>query len=340
VHILGAPPSLASPPIVPEMAGSSSDSDAGEQLLHDDGGHSGAVTCLPGVCFSCVSSGNVGVVQRFGRYIGYQEPGCIPYCPCLDTITTVSMKTKQLACNTDCKTHDNVTLRVSTSITYRVNKKMLKAAVFDIDNPEYQMQAYVDNVVRSLLPTMDLDDAYSNKDTLCHQILAELQRSMAPYGHHILNALVTDLSPDPAVLQAMNAINAAKRHRMAASEQAEAQKALQVKAAEADAESKYLAGTGEGHGRGCQGVHAADDRCWPLAPRRHALDGHHSVHRYAERLCGKPKLLSHHGAEWPRCGQGRGGAGPRRLHHRKCSGASQSARHALGFPGRPVESEE
>jgi len=244
VHILGAPPSLASPPIVPEMAGSSSDSDAGEQLLHDDGGHSGAVTCLPGVCFSCVSSGNVGVVQRFGRYIGYQEPGCIPYCPCLDTITTVSMKTKQLACNTDCKTHDNVTLRVSTSITYRVNKKMLKAAVFDIDNPEYQMQAYVDNVVRSLLPTMDLDDAYSNKDTLCHQILAELQRSMAPYGHHILNALVTDLSPDPAVLQAMNAINAAKRHRMAASEQAEAQKVLLVKAAEADAESKYLAGTG------------------------------------------------------------------------------------------------
>lgn len=166
------------------------------------------------------------------------------YCPCLDSISTVSLKVKQINCNTACKTQDNVTLTVSTTITYQVNKNMLNEAVFGIDDPQGQMQAYVDNVVRSILPTMELDQAYANKDTLCSQVLNGLSKSMAPHGYYIKNALVTDLSPDPLVLQAMNAINASKRQRMAATEQAEAQKVLLVKAAEADAEAKFLAGKG------------------------------------------------------------------------------------------------
>ena len=42
----------------------------------------------------------------------------------------------------------------------------------------------------------------------------------------------------------MNEINAQKRLRAAANEKAEAEKIIHVKAAEADAESKYLSGVG------------------------------------------------------------------------------------------------
>lgn len=42
----------------------------------------------------------------------------------------------------------------------------------------------------------------------------------------------------------MNQINAAQRMRVAATDKAEAEKILVVKAAEADAESKYLSGVG------------------------------------------------------------------------------------------------
>merc|ERR1719203_540319 len=67
---------------------------------------------------------------------------------------------------------------------------------------------------------------------------------MAPYGYSILNVLITDLSPEQKVLAAMNEINAARRQREAAVERAEAEKLLQVKAAEADAEAKHLSGVG------------------------------------------------------------------------------------------------
>ena len=55
---------------------------------------------------------------------------------------------------------------------------------------------------------------------------------------------MTDISPDARVKMSMNEINASRRLREAAKEKAEADKIVQVKAAEADAESKYLSGVG------------------------------------------------------------------------------------------------
>lgn len=217
------------------------DDDSGED---SDSAEDSEAFLIPGPCCMTVESGSVAVAQRFGKYVGYVEPGCVCYLWPLYNLTPYSLKVIQLDCSTDCKTKDNVTLRIDTAIVYRINKKHIKAAVFDIQDPQAQMQAAVDNIVRAELPSMDLDDAYANKDTLCREILESLQHSMNPYGYTIVNAMVKDLAPDAMVLQAMNAINASKRQRQAAAEQAEGQKIIQVKAAEADAEAKYLAGVG------------------------------------------------------------------------------------------------
>eukprot|EP00429_Kryptoperidinium_foliaceum_P084217 CAMPEP_0176232144 /NCGR_PEP_ID=MMETSP0121_2-20121125/25161_1 /TAXON_ID=160619 /ORGANISM="Kryptoperidinium foliaceum, Strain CCMP 1326" /LENGTH=314 /DNA_ID=CAMNT_0017571505 /DNA_START=57 /DNA_END=1001 /DNA_ORIENTATION=+ len=197
-----------------------------------------------GCCCSCVPAGSVGVVQQFGDYVGYQEPGIMFYCWPVQEIRRISLAVRQIECTTECKTKDNVTLTVTTAVQYRVNKFRLKHAVFDIVDPPAQIRAAVDNVVRSSVPALDLDDAYSNKDTLCCDILQFVKDAMDTYGYAVINVLVTDLAPERSVLQAMNAINAARRQREAAIEQGEAQKVLQVKAAEADAEAKHLSGVG------------------------------------------------------------------------------------------------
>ena len=64
------------------------------------------------------------------------------------------------------------------------------------------------------------------------------------YKRQISNALVTDMTPDARVRNAMNEINASKRLKDAAKEKAEGNKVLTVKSAEAEAESKYLSGVG------------------------------------------------------------------------------------------------
>lgn len=60
----------------------------------------------------------------------------------------------------------------------------------------------------------------------------------------LLYTQVTDLSPDNRVKASMNEINASRRLKEAASHKAEADKIKQVKAAEAEAESRYLSGLG------------------------------------------------------------------------------------------------
>ena len=67
---------------------------------------------------------------------------------------------------------------------------------------------------------------------------------MNEYGYKIVKTLITDIVPDSRVKDSMNKINAAKRDKEAAREEAEAEKITIVKRAEADAESKRLQGEG------------------------------------------------------------------------------------------------
>ncbi|CAB1110553.1 unnamed protein product [Ectocarpus sp. CCAP 1310/34] len=98
--------------------------------------------------------------------------------------------------------------------------------------------------VTGTLPKLDLDQAFDSKEDIAVAVKNQLEEVMKEYGYMILQALVTDMDPDPRVKEAMNEINASKRLREAATNKAEADKIMQVKAAEAEAESKYLSGVG------------------------------------------------------------------------------------------------
>jgi regulator of protease activity HflC (stomatin/prohibitin superfamily) len=104
--------------------------------------------------------------------------------------------------------------------------------------------ALTQTVIRSTIPKMDLDDAFEAKDQVAQGVKESLDQTMHDFGYEIKQALVVDLSPDPKVKAAMNEINAQKRLREAAKEKAEADKIVQVKGAEAEAEAKYLQGVG------------------------------------------------------------------------------------------------
>jgi len=116
--------------------------------------------------------------------------------------------------------------------------------VYKLTDAPAQIRAYVYDVIRSTVPKLTVDEAFENKTHLADEIKSSLQKIMAGYGYTITNALVTDLRPDDRVKAAMNEINANRRLRMASTYEAEAQKITQVKAAEAEAESKYLSGVG------------------------------------------------------------------------------------------------
>jgi regulator of protease activity HflC (stomatin/prohibitin superfamily) len=106
------------------------------------------------------------------------------------------------------------------------------------------MQAHAFDVVRSHIPSMDLDEAYADADTIAMHIQDTLHRQMADYGYEIVKALVTNIEPDQRVKDAMNNINASQRNQIAAAAQGDAQKTLAVKKAEGERETMRLQGEG------------------------------------------------------------------------------------------------
>ncbi|RVW22567.1 Hypersensitive-induced response protein 4 [Vitis vinifera] len=139
---------------------------------------------------------------------------------------------------------DNVFVQMLCSIQYRVIKENADDAFYELQNPKEQIQAFVFDVVRAHVPRMTLDELFEQKGDVAQTVLEELEKVMGAYGYNIEHILMVDIIPDASVRKAMNEINAAQRLQLANVYKGEAEKILQVKKAEAEAEAKYLGGVG------------------------------------------------------------------------------------------------
>lgn len=196
-------------------------------------------------CCVCVRTKEVGIVEDLGQFKSLLYPGLhfIPF-PLSQVAGTLSLRIQQLDVTCETKTKDNVFVRVEVAVQFRVITESAYDAYYRLSDPRGQIQSYVFDVIRSTVPRMELDEAFASKREIASATMDQLESVMKDYGYEILNTLVTDLSPDARVKASMNEINASKRLKEAASHKAEADKVQQVKAAEADAEARYLSGLG------------------------------------------------------------------------------------------------
>ncbi|KAK8627887.1 hypothetical protein V6N13_135484 [Hibiscus sabdariffa] len=198
------------------------------------------------VLFACVDQASIGVVERSGRFEKLAEPGLHLFNPFVGQwlAGVLSTRISSLDVRIETKTKDNVFVQLVCSIQYRVMKQHADDAFYELQNPKQQIQAYVFDVVRALVTRMNLDDLFQQKGEVAKAVLEELEKVMREYGYSIEHILMVDIIPDAAVRKAMNEINAAQRLQLASVYKGEAEKVLQVKRAEAEAESKYLGGQG------------------------------------------------------------------------------------------------
>jgi len=218
-------------------------------------------------CISCVSTGEMGIVESMGKFSRIAGPGMNFLCwPFQNMAGRLSTRVQQLNVSTDTKTKDNVTVTLMVAVQYRVINEQISdevdmqrgggydpnmhenhgiwRAYYRLTDISRQLTPYVEDVVRSEVPRKTLDEAYESKEAVAQAIKAALSHEMRRYGYEIVNALVTDLQPDRRVQDAMNQIEAQRRMRMASQEKAEADKILAVTAAKAEAEAKELSGQG------------------------------------------------------------------------------------------------
>ncbi|KAE8808438.1 Hypersensitive-induced response protein 1 [Hordeum vulgare] len=230
-----------------------------------------------------IDQSTVAIKETFGKFDAILQPGChcLPWCLGQQVAGYLSLRVQQLDVRCETKTKDNVFVNVVASVQYRALADKASDAFYRLSNTREQIQSYVFDVIRASVPKMNLDDVFEQKNEIARAVEEELEKAMSAYGYEIVQTLIVDIEPDEHVKRAMNEINAgmykihlplsllcnltaqitryvelavfnfydviyvtAARMRLAATEKAEAEKILQIKRAEGEAESKYLAGVG------------------------------------------------------------------------------------------------
>ncbi|KAJ6803139.1 hypersensitive-induced response protein 1-like [Iris pallida] len=198
------------------------------------------------LCCLQVDQSTVAIKETLGKFDDVLEPGChcVPWIIGSQVAGYLSLRLQQLDVRCETKTKDNVFVTVVASIQYRVLTGKAEDAFYKLTNTQAQIQSYVFDVIRASVPKLNLDNVFEQKNDIARAVEDELEKAMSTYGYEIVQTLIVDIEPDHRVKVAMNEINAAARMRVAANEKAEAEKILQIKKAEGDAEAKYLAGLG------------------------------------------------------------------------------------------------
>jgi regulator of protease activity HflC (stomatin/prohibitin superfamily) len=195
--------------------------------------------------FFTVSTAQVAVVTRFGKFVRVAEPGLNWKVPFFDAVAArLSLRVNQITLTMETKTKDNVFVTIPISVQNRVRPDKVYDAFYKLSDPNAQIKSYVEQVILGHVPGMTLDEVFASQSSIAAAVKKELDEDMSGFGYEIVNVLVTDIVPDSKVKSAMNDINAAQREQVAANARGEAEKILVVKKAEAEAESKALQGQG------------------------------------------------------------------------------------------------
>ncbi|KAF8820629.1 putative Hypersensitive-induced response protein 2 [Cardiosporidium cionae] len=197
---------------------------------------------------TCVGEDQAGVVEVFGKFDKMAAPGfhCFPV-PCVcQMIGRVNTRIQEITVDVRTKTSDNVfvTLVICTNIEVKKEDDKRYHAFYKFSNPRSQIELMVEDVVRSVVPTIDLDSIFVQKNSIAENIRERLEIDLDVSGYTIISSLILDINPDSKVVESMNSINYNRRLRAAEVEKSESEKFVQIKQAEAQSEVAYYQGMG------------------------------------------------------------------------------------------------
>jgi len=173
-----------------------------------------------------------GVLFRLGRMVGVRGPGLFFIIPGVDRLVRVSLRTVAFEVpSQDVITHDNVTVKVSAVIYFRVMAP--EKAIVEVEDYLYATSQLSQTTLRSVLGQVDLDELLSNREKINQQLQEILDRHTGPWGVKVANVEVKNIDLPQEMQRAIAKQAEAERERRAKVIHAEGELQASVKLAEA-----------------------------------------------------------------------------------------------------------
>eukprot|EP00920_Eleutheroschizon_duboscqi_P028373 GHVT01069170.1.p2 GENE.GHVT01069170.1~~GHVT01069170.1.p2 ORF type:complete len:124 (-),score=6.27 GHVT01069170.1:385-756(-) len=113
-------------------------------------------------CYAAVPQDSVYVIETCGKFNRVADPGfaCVGVPGVCTVAGRVNLRTMQLTVSCETKTRDNVFLLIAIAVQYRVIRKSVYEAFYTLADPVKQIQTYVYDVVRAVVPKQNLDEVF------------------------------------------------------------------------------------------------------------------------------------------------------------------------------------
>jgi regulator of protease activity HflC (stomatin/prohibitin superfamily) len=185
-----------------------------------------------------VPQGDNWTVERFGRYTRTLQPGLRFLIPLIDRIGTKinMMETVLDVDQQEVITRDNAMVVADAVAFYQV-VDAAKAA-YEVRDLESALKNITQTNIRSVLGSMDLDEALSNRDAINVRLLGVIDSASTPWGVKVTRVEIRDLAPPPDIVQSMGRQMKAEREKRAEILTAEGQKAAAILKAEGEREAQ------------------------------------------------------------------------------------------------------
>ena len=184
------------------------------------------------------------VIFRLGKMIGLRGPGVVSLVPLLDRTVSVDLREFYLEIPRQTAiTKDNAPIAIDFITFFKVVDA--KASVVQVENFSGAAQNIAATTLRSVVGDISLDNVLAQRDQINQVLRAKLDEVTERWGVKVTTVEIREITPPPAVQEAMTRQMSAERTRRALVTEAEGDKAAAILRAEGAKQANILSAEGD-----------------------------------------------------------------------------------------------
>lgn len=195
-----------------------------------------------------------GLVERFGKYNRFAEPGFNWIIPFVDQMYRINITERMVDAEPqEIITNDNLNARVDAQVYFKIqpDEPSVKNSQYNVNKIDYQIVNLARTTLRNIIGTMTLKSANSERGKINKELHNTLREETAHWGIDIVRTELKEIDPPKDVQETMNKIVKAENEKVAAVDfataietRADGEKRAEIKKAEGARQARILEAQG------------------------------------------------------------------------------------------------
>jgi len=167
-----------------------------------------------------------GLIERFGKYNRFANPGFSWIIPGIEKMYQVNITEKMIDAEPqEIITNDNLNAKVDAQVYFKIkaDEDSVKASQYYVNRIEWQIVNLARTTLRNIIGTMTLKSANSERGKINKELHSTLHDETANWGIEIVRTELKEIEPPKDVQETMNKIVKAENEKIAAIDFATAQ---------------------------------------------------------------------------------------------------------------------